>query len=110
MLTQRQHQLLRYIYDHVEEHGVPPSFEEMREALKLRSKSGIHRLITGLEERGYISRLRYRARALEVVRIPNSWKRNSGADDLLGGNVVRGNFDGNSFIQAMQERLAAVSD
>ena len=68
MLTQRQLQLLRFIQNFVRDHDVSPSFEEMRSALKLRSKSGIHRLISGLEERGYIRRLAYRARALEVVK------------------------------------------
>lgn len=71
MLTQRQHQLLQFIHGYLRERGVPPSFEEMRAALRLKSKSGIHRLITGLEERGYIRRLAYRARALEVLRLPN---------------------------------------
>jgi repressor LexA len=68
VLTQRQRQLLQFIQQFVQAHGVPPSFEEMRGALNLRSKSGIHRLITGLEERGYVRRLAYRARALEIVR------------------------------------------
>jgi repressor LexA len=71
VLTQRQHQLLQFIYGYLRDHGVPPSFEEMRAALRLKSKSGIHRLIKGLEERGYIRRLPYRARALEVIRLPN---------------------------------------
>jgi repressor LexA len=71
VLTQRQHQLLQFIHGYFRDHGVPPSFEEMRAALRLKSKSGIHRLITGLEERGYIRRLPYRARALEVIRLPN---------------------------------------
>jgi repressor LexA len=71
VLTQRQHQLLQFIHGYLRHHGVPPSFEEMRIALRLKSKSGIHRLITGLEERGYIRRLPYRARALEVTRLPN---------------------------------------
>jgi repressor LexA len=71
VLTQRQHQLLQFIHGHLRDRGVPPSFEEMRTALRLKSKSGIHRLITGLEERGYIRRLAYRARALEVIRLPN---------------------------------------
>ncbi|SNB61194.1 repressor LexA [Arboricoccus pini] len=70
MLTQRQLQLLRYIQKSQAQHGVPPSFEEMRCALKLQSKSGIHRLISGLEERGYIRRLPHRARALEILRLP----------------------------------------
>lgn len=70
MLTQRQLQLLTYIHTYVREHRVPPSFEEMRNALALKSKSGVHRLVSGLEERGYIRRLAYRARALEIVRSP----------------------------------------
>jgi repressor LexA len=68
VLTQRQRQLLQFIQQYMGTHGVCPSFEEMRGALRLRSKSGIHRLISALEERGYIRRLAYRARALEVVR------------------------------------------
>lgn len=72
MLTQRQLQLLTYIDDYVREHRVPPSFEEMRNALALKSKSGVHRLISGLEERGYIRRLAYRARALEITRMPEA--------------------------------------
>lgn len=70
MLTPRQHQLLHFIHDYVVRHGVAPSFEEMRDSLGLRSKSGIHRLITGLEERGYIRRLAHRARAIELLRAP----------------------------------------
>ncbi len=94
MLTQRQHQLLKFIQDYVDQHGVPPSFEEMRSALKLKSKSGIHRLITGLEERGYIRRLAYRARALEVVRLPDSLQKVAGGDVVESGptNVVHGRF------------------
>jgi repressor LexA len=92
VLTQRQHQLLRFIYDYLRERGVPPSFEEMREALKLKSKSGIHRLITGLEERGHISRLPYRARALEVLRLPPGLAPAAGGEESLGPNVVRGPF------------------
>ncbi|MFC5068434.1 transcriptional repressor LexA [Flaviflagellibacter deserti] len=72
MLTRKQHELLRYIHERLKESGVPPSFDEMKEALNLRSKSGIHRLITALEERGFIRRLPNRARALEVIRLPES--------------------------------------
>ncbi|BCJ90783.1 LexA repressor [Terrihabitans soli] len=72
MLTRKQHELLRYIHERLRESGVPPSFDEMKDALNLRSKSGIHRLITALEERGFIRRLPNRARALEVVRLPES--------------------------------------
>ncbi|MEO9877144.1 MAG: transcriptional repressor LexA [Anderseniella sp.] len=72
MLTAKQHELLMLIHDRLKETGVPPSFEEMKEALDLRSKSGIHRLITALEERGFIRRLPHRARALEVLKMPDS--------------------------------------
>ena len=70
MLTRKQLELLRFIHERLKEAGVPPSFDEMKDALDLRSKSGIHRLITALEERGFIRRLPNRARAIEVVRLP----------------------------------------
>src|SRR5688572_31560574 len=70
MLTRKQFELLRFIHERLKEAGVPPSFDEMKDALDLRSKSGIHRLITALEERGFIRRLANRARAIEVVRLP----------------------------------------
>ncbi len=72
MLTRKQHELLLFIHDRLQAVGVPPSFDEMKEALDLKSKSGIHRLITALEERGFIRRLPNRARALEVVKLPES--------------------------------------
>src|SRR5690606_10324759 len=72
MLTRKQHELLMFIHERLKEAGVPPSFDEMKDALDLRSKSGIHRLITGLEERGFIRRLPNRARALEVIKLPDS--------------------------------------
>ncbi|MTI16653.1 transcriptional repressor LexA [Rhodobacteraceae bacterium RKSG542] len=72
MLTRKQHELLMFIHERLREQGVPPSFDEMKEALDLRSKSGIHRLITALEERGFIRRLPNRARALEVLKMPES--------------------------------------
>jgi len=72
MLTKKQLNLLEFIHKRVARDGVPPSFDEMKDALDLRSKSGIHRLITALEERGYIRRLAHRARAIEVVRLPES--------------------------------------
>ena len=72
MLTAKQHELIRFIQTRLEETGISPSFEEMKEALDLASKSGIHRLITALEERGFIRRLPNRARALEVIRLPDS--------------------------------------
>jgi repressor LexA len=72
MLTRKQLELLRFIHERLKEVGVPPSFDEMKDALDLRSKSGIHRLITALEERGFIRRLPNRARAIEVVRLPDA--------------------------------------
>ena len=70
MLTKKQHELLMFIHERIKETGVSPSFDEMKEALDLASKSGIHRLITALEERGFIRRLAHRARALEVTKLP----------------------------------------
>lgn len=81
MLTRKQLELLMFINERLKESGVPPSFDEMKEALDLASKSGIHRLITALEERGFIRRLPNRARALEIVRLP---------DSLTPSNVRRG--------------------
>ena len=75
MLTRKQLQLLDFIRLRMEEEGVPPSFDEMKEALDLRSKSGIHRLITALEERGFIRRLAHRARAIEILKLPDAMER-----------------------------------
>lgn len=72
MLTRKQYELLMFINGRLQDTGVSPSFDEMKEALDLKSKSGIHRLITGLEERGFLRRLPHRARALEVVRLPEN--------------------------------------
>lgn len=72
MLTKKQRELLLFINDRIKETGVSPSFDEMKEALDLASKSGIHRLITALEERGFLRRLAHRARALEVLKLPES--------------------------------------
>lgn len=72
MLTRKQLDLLQFIHRRVQRDGVPPSFDEMKEALDLRSKSGIHRLITALEERGFIRRLAHRARAIEIVKLPET--------------------------------------
>ena len=68
MLTRKQSELLTYLSDHMQQHDVPPSFDEMRDALGLASKSGVHRLVSGLEERGYIRRLANRARAIEILK------------------------------------------
>jgi repressor LexA len=72
MLTRKQYELLMFIHERLRETGVAPSFDEMKEALDLRSKSGIHRLITALEERGFLRRLAHRARALEVIKLPEN--------------------------------------
>lgn len=78
MLTRKQKELLLLIRDRMASDGVPPSFDEMKAALGLRSKSGIHRLITGLEERGFIKRLPHRARALEILRLPDGAETKAG--------------------------------
>ena len=85
MLTRKQFELLRFILERLKETGVPPSFDEMKDALDLRSKSGIHRLITALEERGFIRRLPNRARAIEVIKLPETV-----GGGLGGGNRSRG--------------------
>lgn len=74
MLTRKQRDLLEFIHKRMQRDGVPPSFDEMKEALDLRSKSGIHRLITALEERGFIRRLPHRARAIEIVKMPDAMR------------------------------------
>jgi repressor LexA len=89
MLTKKQSELLLFINDRIKATGVSPSFDEMKEALNLRSKSGIHRLITALEERGFLRRLPHRARALEVVRLPNEASTTA---PKFAPSVVRGNF------------------
>jgi len=98
MLTRKQHELLFFIDRHLRETGVSPSFDEMKDALGLKSKSGIHRLISGLEERGFIRRLAHRARALEVLRLPGDLT--PGAEAARGEapgfdpKVIRGDFGG----------------
>ena len=78
MLTRKQLDLLEFIHKRVQRDGVPPSFDEMKEALSLRSKSGIHRLITALEERGFIRRLAHRARAIEIIKLPDAMLKPTG--------------------------------
>jgi repressor LexA len=97
MLTRKQYELLVFINRRLAESGVSPSFEEMKEALGLKSKSGIHRLISGLEERGFIKRLPHRARALEVVRLPEDTalagaRGRSGERARFSPTVIRGDF------------------
>jgi len=91
MLTRKQQLLLQFIHERLKQEGVSPSFDEMKEALELKSKSGIHRLIMALEERGFIRRLPNRARALEVLKLPDTW----GGSENIGGSVIQGDFGGN---------------
>ncbi|MFH6785514.1 MULTISPECIES: transcriptional repressor LexA [Methylobacterium] len=91
MLTRKQLDLLRYIQQRMRETGVPPSFDEMKDALDLKSKSGIHRLITALEERGFLRRLPNRARAIEVIRLPDAVTGPAPAATGSGAEVVRFN-------------------
>jgi repressor LexA len=92
MLTRKQSELLRYIHERLKETGVPPSFDEMKDALDLRSKSGIHRLIMALEERGFIRRLPNRARALEVLRLPESATPAAPRGGRFAPSVIEGNL------------------
>jgi repressor LexA len=97
MLTRKQHELVCFINDRLEETGVSPSFEEMKEALALKSKSGVHRLISALEERQFIRRLPNRARALEVLRMPERGEKKptatASAPAPVADNVTRLNID-----------------
>jgi repressor LexA len=94
MLTRKQHELLLFINQRLAATGVAPSFDEMKDALNLRSKSGIHRLISGLEERGFIRRLPHRARALEVTKLPEESAAPASAAERsrFSPTVIRGDF------------------
>ena len=95
MLTPKQYELLTFIDRHLKQTGFSPSFEEMKEALQLKSKSGIHRLISALEERGFLGRRRHRARALEVLRLPENSAPRASAEEpgqSFSPNVIRGDF------------------
>jgi len=116
MLTPKQKELLMFIHERVKETGVPPSFDEMKEALDLRSKSGIHRLITALEERGFIRRLPHRARALEITKLPDSVGSLSSrrfSPEVIEGSLGRVREDheparaGNSVAVPVMGRIAA---
>ncbi len=105
MLTRKQYELLTLIDRRLKESGVAPSYDEMKDALGLRSKSGIHRLITALEERGFIRRLPHRARALEVLRLPE----NADADAVpAANNVVRGAFPAHGTADAANDSVVDV--
>lgn len=93
MLTRKQHELLMFIHERMKESGIPPSFDEMKDALDLKSKSGIHRLITALEERGFIKRLPHRARALEILKLPESVKPGLASPERgFSPNVIEGSL------------------
>src|ERR1051325_1565540 len=92
MLTRKQFELLRFIHERLTESGVPPSFDEMKDALDLRSKSGIPRLITALKERGFIRRLANRARAIEVIKLPESVAQGIGRPRGFTPNVIEGDL------------------
>jgi len=93
MLTKKQHELLMFINQRLAATGVAPSFDEMKDALRLRSKSGIHRLISGLEERGFIRRLPHRARALEVIKLPGESAVAASAErSRFSPTIIRGDF------------------
>ena len=104
MLTRKQHELLLFVHERMKETGIPPSFDEMKDALDLASKSGIHRLITALEERGFIRRLPNRARALEVLRLPDSIAPGLGGPRRFSPSIIEGGRD------AAPGRVPAVSN
>jgi len=109
MLTKKQHELLMFINQRLNGTGVSPSFDEMKDALNLRSKSGIHRLISGLEERGFIRRLAHRARALEVIKLPDEVAIPAAAEKAhFSPTVIRGDFSGALSGSAIAPDSAAV--
>jgi repressor LexA len=108
MLTRKQHELLMFIHERMKESGIPPSFDEMKDALDLASKSGIHRLITALEERGFIRRLPNRARALEVVKLPDSMNPSLGGRKArFEPSVIEGNL---GKVASPPSRISAAED
>jgi repressor LexA len=121
MLTAKQKELLLYIHERIKETGVSPSFDEMKEALDLASKSGIHRLITALEERGFLRRLAHRARALEVLKLPESAApaappkgRNNFRPSVVGegrgeGVPILGKIAAGVPIEAMQTEIGRIA-
>ena len=121
MLTKKQFELLLFINERLKETGVSPSFDEMKEALNLKSKSGIHRLITALEERGFIKRLAHRARALDVIKLPDSMSTSLTApsrsanpppaanDDRSVSVPVMGRIAAGTPIEALQEEVNQIS-
>ena len=108
MLTRKQQELLLFIHERMKESGVPPSFDEMKDALDLASKSGIHRLITALEERGFIRRLPNRARALEVIKLPEAYSASLQPKRGFSPSVIQGSLGAQS--PASPARTAANTD
>jgi len=113
MLTRKQYNLLMLINERLNTQGVPPSFDEMKDALGLKSKSGVHRLIVGLEERGFIRRLPHRARALEIIKMPDNVRAGgaeSGGDDRgFDPKVIEGRFRGNVAAAPSMEAVESVA-
>ena len=110
MLTKKQYELLLFINERLKETGVSPSFDEMKEALNLKSKSGIHRLITALKERGFIKRLAHRARALEVVKLPDTMASSMSAPTRhapSAANAPQAANDDNAVTVSVMGRIAA---
>ena len=109
MLTKKQYELSLFINERLKETGVSPSFDEMKEALNLKSKSGIHRLITALEERGFIKRLAHRARALEVVKLPDTMASSMSAPTRApaAANALQAANDDNAVTVSVMGRIAA---
>ena len=110
MLTKKQLNLLEFIQKSVARDGVPPSFDEMKEALNLRSKSGIHRLITALEERGFIRRLAHRARALEIVKLPEALQNKVDAASVFKPRIIDGNLPNSRPHQANKNETGGTID
>ena len=110
MLTRKQLELLVFINDRMKESGVPPSFDEMKDALDLRSKSGIHRLITALEERGFIRRLPNRARALEVLRMPEAAAAQGARQRGFKPSVIEGRLGKSSAVSSASQPAEAAND
>ena len=106
MLTKKQMDLLQFIHARVQRDGVPPSFDEMKDALDLRSKSGIHRLITALEERGYIRRLAHKARALEIIKLPDNMMAAEGPQGFVP-RVIEGDRPTATPLETAPVKIAA---
>jgi repressor LexA len=107
MLTRKQYELLMFIHERVRETGIPPSFDEMKDALDLKSKSGIHRLITALEERGFLRRMEKRARALEVLKLPDNMAETLRPATTRSQVQRAGNRHGRSEVRMLDSRITA---